>query len=85
MYDKELQIPEWDEAAYGNDAAGNPASRPKRSFSTRTSAKLDAILPVHKRYLGLRRKPFLLIFLAVILALLALAIGLAVGLTIGSP
>jgi hypothetical protein len=42
---------------------------------------IDRILPPHKKYLGLRRNPFILIIILGLLALLALIIGLAVGLT----
>lgn len=77
--DKEIQIPEWEHAGAATDT-----QRPRGAKRAGLSAKLDNVLPPEKKYLGMRRKVFLLALLAVLLALLALIIGLAVGLTQGS-
>ena len=79
--DKEIQIPEWDEAAVATHASTSKAQAISHSNLSR---KFNEVLPPHRRYLGLGRKPFLWIVLAVSLGLLALIIGLAVGLTTGS-
>ena len=75
MPNKEIQIPEWEHAGAATDAR-----QPSGAMRAGLGAKLDSVLPSHKRYLGMRRKVFLLALLAA-LALLALIIGLAVGLT----
>lgn len=78
-----IQVPEWEHEA-GKGSNANMGS------STATSAvtarpylgnRFDTAMPPHRKYLGLRRRTFLLVLLAFILALLALIIGLAVGLT----
>ena len=76
--EKRYQVPEWEHthAREGNDAAKTRAT-PKAAFAS----KFDAVLPPHRRYVGMSRKVFLWVLLAVILALLALIIGLAVGLS----
>ncbi|KAK5107761.1 hypothetical protein LTR62_000685 [Meristemomyces frigidus] len=51
------------------------------SRSRGAGAKLDAVLPRHRRYGGMSRKVFLIALAAAILALLALIIGLAAGLS----
>ena len=79
--DKQTRVPEWEHEAVGKNGDGRKASiTPRRFTGVPFSSKLDAILPSHRRYLGMSRKIFLWILLAVILALLALIIGLAVGL-----
>lgn len=78
--DKEIQIPEWEDAGKSKDGA-TVAEKSHGATRAGFAAKLDHILPPHKRYLGMGRKIFLLVLLAVSLALLALIIGLAVGLS----
>lgn len=53
------------------------------SASTRWAIadRFDHVFPPYKRYVGLRRRTFLLVLLAVILAVIALAVGLGVGLS----
>ena len=78
--DKEIQIPEWEHsAAPKGDVIQDTRSRTINRGEI--SARLDQVLPPHKRYLGRSRKTFLWLLLAVVLALLALIVGLAVGLT----
>jgi hypothetical protein len=74
--DKEVEVPEWEHAA----AATNNGTATRAPGTTLTQ-KFDSAMPPHKKYLGMRRKVFLLVLLAAFLALLALIIGLAVGLT----
>ncbi|KAK3071239.1 hypothetical protein LTR53_008990 [Teratosphaeriaceae sp. CCFEE 6253] len=83
---KEIQIPEWENAAVNKEshAPGEGAQRNTRVRGLGFGSKLDRVLPPQKRYLGLRRKVFLVALLAGLLALLALIIGLAAGLTAGS-
>jgi hypothetical protein len=52
------------------------------STSTRWAIadRLDRVLPPYKRYVGLKRRTFLLVVLAASLAIICLAIGLGVGL-----
>jgi hypothetical protein len=52
------------------------------STSTRWAIadRFDRVLPPYKRYVGLKRRTFLLALLAVLLAIIVLAVGLAVGL-----
>ena len=77
---KEIQIPEWDNAAVAKQDHSHTVIA-ESSHKTSLSARLGAVLPPHRRYFGLSRKVFLYALLAAILALLALIIGLAVGLT----
>lgn len=69
------------------------AHRPPPPFSDATvyaSAKptmaqrFDRVLPPHRKYLGMRRKLFLIVLSVILVALLALIIGLSVGLSSGS-
>jgi hypothetical protein len=72
--DKEVEVPEWEHTGAATDngtATRGPTLR----------QKFDSAMPPHKKYLGMRRKVFLLVLLAAVLALLALIIGLAVGLS----
>ncbi|KAH9845127.1 expansin-related protein [Teratosphaeria destructans] len=73
--DKEMQIPEWENAAIKNDKTFATGAR------AAITSRFDSVLPPYKRYLGLKRKTFLLVFLVVTLALVALIIGLSVGLS----
>ena len=77
--DKEIQIPEWENAAVNNTRSDGAGARHLTKGGL--SQRFNSILPPHRRYLGLSRKVFLLVLLAVVLALLALIIGLAVGLS----
>ncbi|KAK6439133.1 hypothetical protein LTR95_004665 [Oleoguttula sp. CCFEE 5521] len=80
---KETQLPEW-EHEHGDAHVAPPAKRRSRRVGgggAGVSAKLDRVLPPHRRYLGMSRKLFLIVLLAVILALLVLIIGLAAGLS----
>jgi len=45
------------------------------------SDRFDRMMPPHKRYLGRRRRTFLIVLLVAFVCLLALVIGLAVGLS----
>ena len=76
--ERRFQVPEWE-----HNAAIQDQDIAKTRTSTRTgfSTKFNAVVPPHRRYLGMSRKIFLYVLLAVILALLALIIGLAVGLS----
>jgi hypothetical protein len=76
--EKQYQVPEWEHNVARQD---ENIAKPRTSAKTGFSNKVDAIVPPHKRYLGMSRKVFLYVLLAVILALLALIIGLAVGLS----
>jgi hypothetical protein len=77
---KEAHVPEWEHiAARQHDAGGQKA--PRQSTGLPLRARFDAILPAHRRYLGMKRKTFLIALGAAFLALLALIIGLAVGLS----
>lgn len=77
-------IPEWDQNAASTLEAKNGAGT---GIKTAAIAKptlkdrFNTAIPPHRRYLGLKRRWFLLAVLSVFLALLALIIGLAVGLT----
>lgn len=78
----ETAVPEWEHIAakeHGSKQTGDHQARgsTKEAFQR----KLDAVMPPHRKYIGLRRNVFLLALLAASLALLALIIGLAVGLT----
>ncbi|EME44177.1 expansin-related protein [Dothistroma septosporum NZE10] len=77
---KEAQVPEWEHitAARQQDATGEKATRPA---GLPLSARFDAVMPAHGRYLGMKRRTFLIALGAGGLALLALVIGLAVGLS----
>jgi len=72
---KDIQIPEWEHAGVKKDGATPQPTK------TSLGARLDRVLPPHRKYLGMRRKVFLLVLLAGILALVALIIGLAAGLS----
>jgi hypothetical protein len=77
---QETQIPEWEHIANSKDSGATivrPRGATRRGFST----KLDRVLPPYKRYIGMRRKLFLLVLFAALLALLVLIIGLALGLS----
>ena len=78
--DKEVQVPEWEHSGTLKDGAEQKSKR-RGTASGGISAKLDSVLPPHRRYFGRSRKTFLWILLALLLAVLALIIGLAVGLT----
>lgn len=75
---KEIQIPEWDEAA--KQTGARSVFQPSQLRSS-VSRKLDAVLPPHRKYLGRTRKTFLIILIAIFFCLLALIIGFAVGLS----
>ena len=55
------------------------ASQQPKSFSDR----LNNVLPPHKRYIGLRRRAFLIVVAIITLTIFGLILGLAIGLTIG--
>lgn len=74
--DKEVEVPEWEHSGT-TDNAENTHCGPGSTLQQ----KFDSAMPPHKRFLGMKRKTFLLVLLATILALIALIIGLAVGLT----
>ncbi|KAK5707229.1 hypothetical protein LTR17_020862 [Elasticomyces elasticus] len=81
---KEIQISEWEQhaAVKHEDPTGQRVDAPVKSGGLK--ARLDAVFPPHRRYIGLSRKVFLIALLAAALALLALIIGLAAGLSGGS-
>ncbi|TLS23367.1 uncharacterized protein PpBr36_06195 [Pyricularia pennisetigena] len=66
-----------DDAALAHKEAGQAHYGSNRSHH---GNRLDRILPPHKRYLGMRRRVFLLV-LAAVVALLILIVGLAAGLS----
>jgi hypothetical protein len=74
--DKEVEVPEWEHtgAAIDNGTA-------TRAPGSALRQKFDSAMPPYKKYLGMKRKVFLLVLLVAFLALLALIIGLAVGLS----
>lgn len=75
-------MPEWDHiAAKEHGGQGKANLKPRSSAKDTFQRKLDAAMPPHRKYIGLRRNIFLAVLLAVLLALLALIIGLAVGLS----
>jgi hypothetical protein len=79
--DKEIEIPEWDNAAPKDGHGAMRVSGLGGGIGLGLGRRFDTVFPQHRRYLGLKRKTFLLVLLAVILALIGLIIGLAVGLT----
>ncbi|KAK7700746.1 hypothetical protein SLS57_011998 [Botryosphaeria dothidea] len=70
------QVPDWEPAAQGGQGTGI-----KRSLGETLRSKFDAACPPHKKYLGLKRRTFLLVLLGVVIAIIALAVGLGVGLS----
>ena len=54
---------------------------PQPGMKYMLASGLDRIMPVHKRYWGLRRRSALTVMSLTILAIVILTIGLAVGLT----
>ncbi|TKX26542.1 hypothetical protein C1H76_1074 [Elsinoe australis] len=94
-HQQNIQVPEWEHENAGRPTSGDAekslhiqhAIRFDALTDTITSTRnkvrprLDALLPPSKKYLGLRRKWFLIALVCAFLALLALIIGLAVGLT----
>jgi len=68
-------------------SAHRPAPYPHSDKIIYASAKptmaqrLDRILPPHRKYLGIRRKLFLIVLAIVLVLLLGLIIGLSVGLS----
>ncbi|SMR51686.1 unnamed protein product [Zymoseptoria tritici ST99CH_3D1] len=85
---KETQLPEWEHvaAAGGTDGKVTHNTLPPRGGSKRAmaSAKLDSVMPPHRKYVHLSRKTFLIALGVALLALLVLIIGLAAGLSSGS-
>jgi hypothetical protein len=90
----ELKIPEPAHGAQGNNYNAPDWEIPEEgttrtrglhlgSASTRWAIadRFDRIFPPYKRYVGLKRRTFLLILLGVVLAIIALAVGLGVGLS----
>lgn len=71
IHQHDIRMPEWEHQNAARFSHGQQHSR----------NRLDSWLPPHRRYLGLRRKWFLVACFAALLALLALIIGLSVGLT----
>jgi hypothetical protein len=71
-------------------SAHRPAPHPYSDTPVDASAKptmaqrLDRVLPPHKKYLGMRRKLFLIVLAVILVIVLALIIGLSVGLSKGS-
>jgi hypothetical protein len=74
--DKEVEVPEWEHTGAAVDS-GTATRAPGSTLRQ----KFDSAMPPHKKYLGMKRKVFLLVLLVAFLALLALIIGLAVGLS----
>ena len=76
------QVPEWEHEATAKHDAANSSTVAASGYVRPTyQSKLDAMLPPHKRYLGVQRRTFLIILAAVSISLLALIIGLSVGLS----
>ncbi|KAK5163260.1 uncharacterized protein LTR77_010846 [Saxophila tyrrhenica] len=78
------QLPEWEHEAAGNSRDGRQNISTRGSTKAAMSAKLDRMMPPHRKYLGMRRNVLLWVLLAIVLALLALIIGLAAGLSSSS-
>lgn len=90
----ELKIPEPAHGAQGSDYSAQDWVVPEEgttrkrglhlgSASTRWAIadRFDRVFPPYKRYVGLKRRTFLLILLGAIIAVIALAVGLGVGLS----
>lgn len=90
---EELKVPEPAHGAEGSaynapdwDVPEEGTATRKRlhlgSASTRWAIadRFDRVLPPYKRYIGLKRRTFLLVLLGILLAIIALAVGLGVGL-----
>ncbi|KAF2725720.1 hypothetical protein K431DRAFT_237783 [Polychaeton citri CBS 116435] len=78
-----VEIPEWEQNAREAHKYSTNDARSQRSPFAVLVAKCDAVLPPHRKYLGMSRKLFLWVLFGIIVALLGLIIGLAVGLTQG--
>jgi hypothetical protein len=71
-------------------SAHRPTPPPYSDTTVYASAKptmaqrFDKVLPPHRKYLGMRRKLFLIVLSVILVVLLALIIGLSVGLSSGS-
>lgn len=79
-----FQVPEWENRVIGKKEEKTTSFFHSWSISavqTSIGARLDAILPAHRKYLGRSRKTFLLIFSGLLLAIVALAVGLGIGLS----
>lgn len=77
-----IHIPEWEHNTTSRNEIGKSANNTTSAgHRTNLRSKLDIWMPPQRRYIGLRRRTFMIIALCVIIALLALIIGLAVGLT----
>ncbi|KAK7610517.1 RlpA-like double-psi beta-barrel-protein domain-containing protein-containing protein [Phyllosticta paracitricarpa] len=72
------QVPDWEPAAAGANGSV------KRPIGEMLRSKLDTVVPPNRKYLGMRRRIFLLGLIAVVISLIALIVGLSVGLTVGS-
>lgn len=80
---KEAQVLEWEHIAARQHGVTMTGEETPRPAGLPLSARLDAFMPAHRRYLGMKRRTFLIALVAALLALLALVIGLAVGLSHG--
>ncbi|KAK8244539.1 riboflavin aldehyde-forming enzyme [Phyllosticta capitalensis] len=72
------QVPDWEPAAAGANGAV------KRPIGEILRNKLDTVMSPNRKYLGMRRRVFLLVVAGALLALIALIVGLSVGLTAGA-
>lgn len=78
--ERETQLPAWEHENVAPVGDGKDA-QPRGSTKATLRAKLDSIMPPHRRYLGMSRKIFLWVLLAAAIALFVLIIGLAAGLS----
>jgi hypothetical protein len=84
-YAKETQVPEWDHVtAAGLEDGKTQHTETRRSKRAVASAKLDSVMPPHRKYVHLSRKAFLIALGVALVVLIALIAGLAGGLSGGS-
>lgn len=90
---EELKAPEPVHAAHGHANNAPDWEVPEEGTTTRKRLHLgsastrwaiadrfDRVLPPYRRYVGLKRRAFLLVVLGVLIAIIVLAVGLGVGL-----
>lgn len=82
--DGSTQIPDWEHETTAKSklpSQSSPRTRANQKQKQSLQTRLDNGMPPARRYLGLRRRTFLIVAACAILALLALIIGLAAGLS----
>ena len=65
---------------HGDKSVLQAQSQP--TLKQRLDAKIDQVLPPHRRYCGLSRRLACLVAIGILLALIALVLGLAIGLSL---